>query len=230
MAAIAAIAEQHGLAVIEDAAQAHGASYGVRRAGTLGDAAAFSFYPTKNLGALGDGGAIVTDDDELADRALMLRNYGFRERDDALIGGRNSRLDEIQAAILRAKLPHVERWNNRRRELAERYLSDLRPSGLTLPTVAENRIHAWYLFVVRAPARDSTRRALLERGIETLTHYPRPIHGQPAYAGIRRADSLAESEAACAEVLSLPLYPELTDAEQTAVIEALAETALGSSA
>ncbi|MDX6583441.1 MAG: hypothetical protein QOI10_2625 [Solirubrobacterales bacterium] len=221
--AIGAIARKRGLRVVEDAAQAHGARLGERRAGTLGDAAAFSFYPTKNLGALGDAGAVVTDDDEIADRVRLTRNYGYRERDNAVIKGRNSRLDELQAAILSVLLGHLDADNARRRELANGYLADLRDAPLTLPVEADGRIHAWHLFVIRSRDREGLRRALAERGIGTLVHYPRAIHQQPAFEELARPGELETSERLCEEVLSLPLYPELTEGERLAVVTALRE-------
>lgn len=214
------VARTRGLKVVEDAAQAHGAEYGGRRAGTLGDAAAFSFYPTKNLGALGDAGAVVTDDREVAERARLLRNYGERERYVSVLAAGNSRLDALQAAALSAQLPHLERWNERRRELASLYREALADTGLALPTEAERGRHVYHLFVVRVPDRDAFRARLSEAGIGTLVHYPRPVHWHPAYAHLDRGDqSLAISERLCGEVVSLPLYPELTDAEAERVIE-----------
>jgi dTDP-4-amino-4,6-dideoxygalactose transaminase len=222
MEPILALARAHGLRVVEDAAQAHGAEYRGARAGSLADAAAFSFYPTKNLGALGDAGAVLTDDPEAAERARLLRNYGEAERYRSILHGRNSRLDALQAAVLLAKLPHVPAWNERRRQLAARYLERLDGSSLSLPQEAPGRLHAYHLFVVRIEDRDAVRKSLHARGIETLVHYPRPIHGHPAYEHLARADaSLAVSERLSHEVLSLPLYPELTDEEQGAVVSEL---------
>jgi dTDP-4-amino-4,6-dideoxygalactose transaminase len=223
MDAIGAVARKAGLRVVEDAAQAHGAWFGDRKAGTLGDAAAFSFYPTKNLGALGDAGAVVTDDDEIAERVRLTRNYGYRERDNAVVRGRNSRLDELQAALLSVLLSHLEGDNARRRELARGYLADLRDAPITLPLEAEGRVHAWHLFVIRSPDREGLRRDLGERGIDTLVHYPRAIHQQPAFEELARPGELQTSERLCAEVLSLPLYPELTVEERHSVVTALWE-------
>ena len=218
---IVQLARERDLRLVEDAAQAHGARYRDRRAGSFGDAAAFSFYPTKNLGALGDAGAIVTDDDDVVKRARLIRNYGERERYLSVARGRNSRLDTLQAAVLLAKLPFLEDWTARRRALADRYLGALGDSGLGLPVEASERAHAYHLFVVRTPEREQLREVLARDGIGTLVHYPRPIHGHPAYEQLGHGRDLAESEAACREVLSLPLYPELTEAEVDAVSAAI---------
>jgi dTDP-4-amino-4,6-dideoxygalactose transaminase len=216
-------ARAHGLKVVEDAAQAHGAEYHCRRAGTLGDAAAFSFYPTKNLGALGDGGAIVTDDPGVAERARLLRHFGERERNNSIVRhGTTSRLDSLQAAALSVKLVHLGRWNERRRELAALYGSVLGDMDLKGPTEAPGRRHVYHLFVVRVPNRDAFRAALRERGIETLVHYPRAIHQHVAYGGLTATNGrLGISERLASEVVSLPLYPQLTDAEADAVADAV---------
>jgi dTDP-4-amino-4,6-dideoxygalactose transaminase len=211
MEPIVAYARAHGLGVVEDAAQAHGAEYGGRRAGTLADAAAFSFYPTKNLGAFGDAGAVVTDDEEAAARARLLRAYGERTRYESVLAGTNSRLDSLQAAVLLAKLPHLDAWNERRRELAHAYREALAEDGPIMP--GDDPGHVYHLFVVRVADREAFRAALAERGVETLVHYPRAIHQHPAYAALARAGSLPVSERLAAEVVSLPLYPELEDAE-----------------
>jgi dTDP-4-amino-4,6-dideoxygalactose transaminase len=222
MEAVAAVARRHGLKVVEDAAQAHGAAYRGDRAGTLGDAAAFSFYPTKNLGALGDGGAVVTNDPEVAEQARLLRNYGERARYDSARSGRNSRLDTIQASVLGAKLTHLEEWTTRRREIAARYLEALAQTGLGLPVEAEARTHVYHLFVVRVNDRDRFREDLAALGVGTLVHYPRPVHLHEAYTHLARpGDLLAESERLSREVVSLPLYPELEDGEVEAVAEAV---------
>ncbi len=205
-----------GLPIVEDAAQAHGAELRGRRAGTLGDAAAFSFYPTKNLGALGDGGAVVTNDADVADRARALRVYGERERYASETAGWNSRLDELQAAVLLVQLRQLERWTERRRALAARYdeVVEAQPEPVGFR-------HARHLYVLRVRGRDAFRAGLAERGIETLVHYPRPIHGHPAYERLGHA-GLRESERHAAECVSLPLYPELRDDEADAVAAALA--------
>ena len=205
-----------GLKIVEDAAQAHGAELSGRRAGTLGDAAAFSFYPTKNLGAFGDGGAVVTSNPEVADAARSLRVYGERERYESVRSGWNSRLDELQAAILLVRLRHLEEGLQRRRAIAARYDA----LGLERQSVPDGFLHAYHLYVIRSRDRDALRRRLAARGIETLVHYPRAVHQHPAYASLARP-GLEESERLAAEVVSLPLYPELTDEEVDAVLDAL---------
>jgi dTDP-4-amino-4,6-dideoxygalactose transaminase len=213
MEPIASFARERGLAVVEDAAQAHGTE-----AGQLGDAAAFSFYPTKNLGALGDGGAVVTKDADVAERVRLLRSYGERERYDSVLSGGNSRLDALQAAVLLVKLAHLEAWNERRRELAARYRDGLADLPLVLP---DEGMHVYHLFVVRVAGRDAFRARLAELGIGTLVHYPRAVHEHPAYAHLARPGRLETSERLAREVVSLPLYPELTDDEADAVVRAV---------
>lgn len=206
MDAINAIAGRHGLKVIEDAAQAHGARYKGRRAGSLGDAAGFSFYPAKNLGAIGDGGAVTTGDEALADRIRLLRNYGSRHKYEHEVPGYNSRLDELQAAFLRVKLARLDEWNERRRHLAAAYLDELDGTGLGLPFVPQWASPVWHLFVVRTGARESLRSRLAARGIGTMVHYPVPPHLQPAYAHLNMGPgALPVSEALHQEVMSLPL-------------------------
>jgi dTDP-4-amino-4,6-dideoxygalactose transaminase len=222
MEAILAFARRHALVVVEDAAQAHGAAYGGRRAGSLADAAAFSFYPTKNLGALGDAGAVVTSDGAVADHVRMLREYGERDRYESVVRGRNSRLDTLQAAVLSAKLPHLDAWNDRRRALADLYRGGLADLPIGLPVEDPARRHVYHLFVVRVQERTSLRRELAELGIETLVHYPRPVHRQPAYAALAREGMLRVSEQLCDEVVSFPLYPELRDADAEDVVSAIA--------
>ncbi len=213
-----------GLVVVEDAAQAHGAELRGRRAGSLGDAAAFSFYPTKNLGALGDGGAVVTNDPAAAELARSLRTYGERERYESVRHGWNSRLDELQAALLLVKLSRLDAWTARRRAIASVYDEAVRHAGLAAQPEPNGFLHARHLYVVRVPDRDGFRARLAQRGIETAVHYPRPVHGHPAYAQLARP-GLVESERLAAEVVSLPLYPELSDAEADAVAAAVAESA-----
>jgi dTDP-4-amino-4,6-dideoxygalactose transaminase len=216
-----ALAQRHGIDVLEDCAQAHGAEYGGRRAGSIGRAAAFSFYPTKNLGALGDGGAVVTNDTEVAARARLLRNYGERERFEHVLRGRNSRLDALQAALLAAKLVHLDEWNGRRRSLAERYRLGLEGSGVITPLELEGRRHVYHLYVVRVARREVFRRTLAAAGIQTAVHYPTPVHLQPAYRDLRPAGrSLATSERIADEIVSLPLFPELYDDEVERVVAA----------
>jgi dTDP-3-amino-3,4,6-trideoxy-alpha-D-glucose transaminase len=224
MAEIMAIAEQHDLPVVEDCAQSHGAAIDVRMTGTIGRMGCFSFYPTKNLGALGDGGAIVTDDAALADTLRKLRVYGWeRKYYSTIAGGINSRLDELQAALLRAKLPHLTRWNELRRERAAWYrelLADL--PGLILPEDAEG--HVYHLFVVQVAGgrRDVLKQALAQRGIGTDVHYPLPAHLQPAFDDLGyEPGELPVSERLAESVLSLPCFPELTRAEIEAVAAAI---------
>jgi dTDP-4-amino-4,6-dideoxygalactose transaminase len=221
MDAIRALAGERGLAVVEDAAQAHGAELGGRRAGTRGAAAAFSFYPTKNLGALGDGGAVVTDDPELAERVRRLRAYGERERYLSVEAGTNSRLDTLQAAALLVRLRRVDAGNERRRQLAARYAGALADLPLELPDDPEGGLHAYHLYVVRVADRDAFRAELAARGVDTLVHYGRAVHEHPAYRALDRPGRLGVSERLAREVVSLPLYPELRDDEQEAVVDAV---------
>jgi dTDP-4-amino-4,6-dideoxygalactose transaminase len=218
---LADLARARGLKLIEDAAQAHGAEYQGKRAGAYGDAAAYSFYPTKNLGAIGDAGAVVTSDAELAAELRRLRSHGERTeaRGIAVEPGVNSRLDDLQAEVLLRRLRRLDAGNARRRELAERYRAEL--EGVVLPVEAPGRFHAWHLFVVLARDRDVFRAAVRERGVETLVHYPEPIHRQPAYAHLARDVPLTVSERLCNRAVSLPLYPELTDEEARQVIAAV---------
>lgn len=221
---ICAVARLHGLKVIEDAAQAHGARYKKRRVGALGDAAGFSFYPTKNLGAFGDGGAVVTDDPELAGRVAALRNYGSRRKYENEVKGYNSRLDELQAALLRVRLSHLDEWNERRRARAHLYISLLSGLPLTLPYEPTWTEHAWHLFVIRTARREALQRLLDARGVGTLIHYPIPPHLQPAYVelGLRNG-ALPVTEAIHREVLSLPLGPRLSEEQARCVAAAVAE-------
>lgn len=213
LGAILTIAERCGLRVIEDCAQAHGATYRERRAGAWGDIGCFSFYPTKNLGAIGDAGAITTDDSELADRVRYLREYGWVERNVSSVSGWNSRLDELQAAILRVKLQFLDEDNNRRREIAALYDELLADSDLILPQRREDATHVFHLYVVRSAGRDELLAQLRAKEIAPAIHYPVPVHLQPAYRGRLAARDLANTERAAREILSLPIYPELTDAE-----------------
>jgi dTDP-4-amino-4,6-dideoxygalactose transaminase len=220
------LARRNGIKVIEDCAQAHGAEYGGRRAGSFGIAGAFSFYPTKNLGALGDGGAVVTNHPDVAERARLLRNYGERDRFEHILRGRNSRLDALQAALLTAKLEHLDGWNERRRELAAGYDSALDGSVAVAPVEAERGRHVYHLYVVRVRQRDRFRRALADMGIETAIHYPTPVHRQPAYSDLMPVGrTLATSERLAGEIVSLPLYPELSDEEALQVASAVAVAA-----
>ena len=220
MDAVLAVAAEHGLKVVEDAAQAHGATWRGAPAGTMGDAAAFSFYPTKNVGALGDGGAVVTNDVDVAAEAAALRSYGEVERYDSVRRGTNSRLDTLQAALLSVKLRRADAWRERRREIAARYCDALAGSALTAPTDPEGGIHTFHLYVVAVPERERFRAELSRGGVETLVHYPRAVHEHPAYRDIARSGSLAASERLAGSVVSLPLFPELTDAEVESVASA----------
>jgi dTDP-4-amino-4,6-dideoxygalactose transaminase len=221
MNAIMTVAGRHGLKVLEDAAQAHGARYKGRRVGSLGHAAAFSFYPTKNLGALGDAGGVTTDDAALAASIRLLRNYGSKIKYRNQVRGYNSRLDEIHAAILRSKLPHLDHDNTLRRALADRYDRAIDGLPLSRATHADSVQH---VYVIRSAKRASLVEALADRGIETLIHYPVPPHLQPAYAdmGFRRG-SFPIAEKLADEVLSLPLWPGMSIAIQDRVIDALRE-------
>lgn len=223
MESIRGLAGSRGLKVIEDAAQAHGASYRGRRTGGLGDAAGFSFYPGKNLGALGDGGAVVTNDEELAANVRLLRNYGSAVKYQHEVKGGNARLDELQAALLRVKLRHLDEWNQRRARVAHRYLQELSPlSQLVLPYVSDGVDPVWHLFVVRHPRRAELQAHLSRSGIETLIHYPVPPHLSQAYSelGLARG-SFPRAERLAETVLSLPMSPHLTPDAQTHVISAL---------
>jgi dTDP-4-amino-4,6-dideoxygalactose transaminase len=222
LAAVLEIARRHNLYVVEDCAQAHGAQYRDKRVGCWGHAGAFSFYPTKNLGAYGDGGAVVTGDSALAERVRMLREYGWQERYVSRIQGVNSRLDELQAAVLRVKLRFLAAWNERRRRLAQLYTGALPRGRLRLPVEPEGAKHVYHLYVVRHPRREDLQASLRSRGIGSLVHYPVPVHLQPAYHDLGyAAGSLPATETAAREVLSLPLFPELREDEIAMVCEAV---------
>lgn len=222
MDSILAIARKHGLRVLEDGAQAHGARYKGRRIGAHGDVVAWSFYPGKNLGALGDGGAITTNDPEVADRIRVLRNYGSRVKYVNEVQGYNSRLDPIHAAVLRVKLKHLDGWNARRSAFARRYLDGLADSGLILPQVPKWAEPAWHLFVVRHPQRDALQQRLANVGVGSLIHYPIPPHMQDAYAAVNFADEAFPLATRMAdEVLSLPIGPHQTTEQAEAVIAAV---------
>ena len=208
---ILALARKHGLRVLEDAAQAHGARYKGQRIGAHGDAVAWSFYPGKNLGALGDGGAVTTNDPQLAERIRLLRNYGSRVKYVNEVKGVNSRLDPLQAAVLRVKLRHLDAWNARRQALAAAYLSGLaHHTTLTLPQVPDWADPVWHLFVIRHPQRDALAQRLAEAGIGSLIHYPIPPHRQQAYADAGFAEgAFPLAEAMAGEVMSLPIGPQM---------------------
>jgi len=222
MQGILAIAKQFGLSIVEDCAQAHGAEIDGQKVGSFGDAAAFSFYPTKNLGALGDGGAVVTDDPTTADRVRILREYGWRTRYVSSEKGLNSRLDEIQAAILRVKLKHLPTANLRRRNIASAYRSSLLNGSVQAPDDIKGTTHAMHLFVVETEKRDELSCFLQKLQIATVLHYPQPIHEQPAYRGrLRGSNHLPMTESFYRRHLSLPMYAELTDAQVDRVCRAL---------
>ncbi len=206
------ICRNRGIYLIEDCAQAHGASWMDKKVGAWGDIAAFSFYPTKNLGAFGDGGAVITSDLGLAHKARVLRQYGWERRQVSYSKGINSRLDELQAAILRVKLTHLDNWNARRREIAALYDQNLPCIGITLPAAPDKGSAVYHQYVIRSPFRDKLQSNLKKYDISTLVNYPVPVHLQPAYAdlGYQRGD-LPISEEASSQVLSLPIYPEMTD-------------------
>jgi dTDP-4-amino-4,6-dideoxygalactose transaminase len=223
---IMALAERYQLKVVEDSAQAHGARYKGRRVGSLGNAAAFSFYPGKNLGALGDGGAVVTSDGALADTLRVLRNYGSRAKYHNEAKGFNSRLDELQAAFLREKLALLDGWNTRRGRLAAQYLEQLNGEDLTLPYVPQWAEPVWHLFVVRRTERDRLQARLAAVNISTVIHYPVPPHLQPAYAelGLGR-DDFPIAEAMHDQVLSLPQWPQMAPDDVNLVASTIKEAA-----
>ncbi len=224
MPAIVEVARRAGLLVAEDCAQAHGARLDGRLAGTFGDAASFSFYPTKNLGALGDGGLVASDDPDVAQRVRELRQYGWRERYVSATPGVNSRLDELQAAVLRVKLRHLDAGNARRRAIATQYDRLLSGAAVRRPRVDVGVEHVFHQYVVRAERRNELKAHLRERGIGTAIHYPVPVHRQPAYAGrvpvphdLRVTDRLVD------EIVSLPMFPGLTDADIERIGEAIVD-------
>lgn len=221
MPAIMDIASRHGLFVIEDCAQSHGASIQGKKTGTFGDASAFSFYPTKNLGALGDGGAVVTNDPALAEKTTCLRQYGWKERYISSTPGINSRLDELQAAVLRVKLNHLDSKNSRRRHIAGIFQDKLSSQDLILPTTKGPVEHVYHQYVIRCRHRDDLKDYLSGNSISTSIHYPLPIHLQPAYK--ERFDfseeKLHNTEKLCREILSLPIHPHLTDDEAGHICE-----------
>lgn len=219
---ILSIAGARGLWVLEDAAQAHGARYKGRRIGAHGSAVAWSFYPGKNLGALGDGGAVTTNDPALADRLRLLRNYGSRRKYHNELKGWNSRLDPIQAAILRVKLTHLDEWNARRQDVAMHYLSALNNTSIGLPVVPSWASPAWHLFVIRSQRREALQASLSQQGIETLIHYPIPPHRQPAYRELSLAEGdMPIAEQLAREVLSLPMGPHLSRVQALLVCDAI---------
>jgi dTDP-4-amino-4,6-dideoxygalactose transaminase len=226
MDAIAAIARRHAIPILEDAAQAHGAEYNGRRCGSLGDLAAFSFYPGKNLGACGEGGAVVTDNPEHAATMRVLRDWGQTKKYDHRFKGFNYRMDGFQGAVLRVKLRHLERWTEARRSRAALYRRALQGGPLQPPAERPGCRHVYHVYVVRVRERERLQAELGSRGIHTGIHYPIPVHLQPAHADLGYGPGdFPESERAAAEVLSLPLYPELTDEQVDTVARAIGECA-----
>ena len=215
------LARRHGLAVVEDAAQAHGARYKGRRAGSMGDAGCFSFYPTKNLSAAGEGGIIVTNDPEQARAARSLRSWGPTDAGGRTEGGGNFRMDEMQAAVLRVKLRHLDEWIRERRAVADRY-DALLGTAVTTPSRVLGAEHVCNVYAIRSPRRDAIRAALQAAQVECAVHYPAPVHLQAPYADLGyRAGAFPHAEQAAREVLSLPMYPELSEQRQSAVVKAV---------
>ena len=220
MTAITEIAERHGLLVIEDAAQSHGAEHAGRRAGSIGAIGCFSFYPGKNLGAYGEGGAAVTNDAALAHTMRVLRDWGQEGKYNHVMAGFNYRMDGVQGAVLGVKMPHIEGWTESRRAHAARYGEGLSGTGLGLPAPEGNDRHVWHVYAVLTEGRDGLAARLKERGIATGIHYPIPVHMQKGYSGLGKAGDLPVSERLGAQFLSLPIYPEMTTAQVDEVIAA----------
>jgi len=219
---IAAICRQNGVGILEDACQAHGSLYKGKKVGGFGDVSAFSFYPTKNLGCYGDGGMLVTNSDSIYKNALMLRNHGQHERHVHVVEGYNSRLDELQAAILRYKLTKLDIWNEKRRKIASWYKKKLKDVPVALPVEEPWGYHVYHLFVIRAEKRDDLMKYLFHKGITTLIHYPIPIHLQKTYQTLGyKKGSFPRAEAVVSEIVSLPLYPSLTEEEVQYVCEGI---------
>ncbi|MDD5559410.1 DegT/DnrJ/EryC1/StrS family aminotransferase [Candidatus Methylomirabilis sp.] len=222
MASITAVAKAYGLDLIEDAAQAHGARFAGSFCGTLGRAGCFSFYPAKNLGAYGDGGMVVTGDDEVAQRIHLLRNYGQRTKNEHVVKGMNSRLDPLQAAVLSVKLRYLDRWNARRAAYAARYSQALAGQGVRIPMIDPRGTHVFHTYIVRTLHRDELQAYLAHRGIQTGIHYPLPIHLQAAYRELGyRAGAFPVAERVSREILSLPMYAELTESQIDLVANAV---------
>lgn len=216
---ILALARERKLLVIEDAAQAHGSTYGKKKAGSIGDVACFSFYPSKNLGAVGDAGAVVTSNADLAAKLQMLHNYGQAKRYHHVSVGYNSRLDELQAAVLRVKLRHLDKWNAMRVRVAKRYIKSL-DGRFVKPETANGRNHIYHLFVIRSGQRDALQAHFAKDGIQTQVHYPVPIHQQAVFRELAHRDgALAFTEKAATEVLSLPMFPTISDEQVARVLD-----------
>lgn len=219
MDGICEIAKKHNLLVMEDAAQAHGATYKGRKVGSLGDASGFSFYPGKNMGALGDGGCVTTNNEEIYAKIKALSNYGSHKKYHHSYKGTNSRLDEMQAAFLRIKLQHIEKWNEQRAEIAHKYITGINNSKITLPVIEENIKDAWHLFVVRTEKREEFQQYLKNNGIDTVIHYPIPIHLQECYKELGfKEGAYPIAEKIAREVLSLPVWPGMTEEQIDYVI------------
>jgi len=224
---IVALARRRGLRVIEDACQAHGARTAVGRAGTMGDAGCFSFYPGKNLGAYGDGGAVVTNSTSVADTVRLQRDFGQRQKYQHLVKGDNCRLDALQAAVLRVKLAHLDDWNARRIRLASAYDEALSSAGIDVPIRRKDGSDVYHLYVIEVPDRDAVRERLAADGIESGVHYPIPIHLQPAYAELGlAAGSFPRTEASAKRLVSLPMYPELPEDCIGRIVRALSRSAV----
>ena len=224
MDGLLSLAKRHGLYVVEDCAQAHGATYRGRKAGTFGIAAGFSFYPGKNLGALGDAGAAVTNDRQLAEKIRALGDYGSDYKYHHIYKGHNTRLDELQAAFLAAKLPHLDRMNEARRQIAEKYLEGIRNPKIVTPYVAEGCVPVWHIFAVRCRERDALEAFLQEKGVGTNKHYPIPMHLQACYRDLQIPEgALPAAEEISATELSLPMYYGMTDEAVQYVIDAVNE-------
>ena len=223
---IVEIARRHGLVVIEDAAQAHGAEYKGRRVGSLGDMACFSFYPGKNLGAYGEGGMVTTDNPDYAKRIRMLRDWGAEQKYHHVLKGYNFRMEGIQGAVLRVKMRHIEAWTEARRAAARHYDQAFAGSGIETPRQSNDTRHVYHVYAVRSPERARWQQELTAKGVQTGIHYPIPVHLQPAYADARwQRGDFPHSEKASDEVLSLPMYPELNRVQQDEVVAAVLETA-----
>ena len=227
MEPILEIARRHELFVIEDACQAHGAEYRGRRVGSLGHVGCFSFYPTKNLGAYGDGGIATTNDEEIAEKLRLLRNYGqpCKYRHDLI--GVNSRLDEMQAAVLRVKLRHLDEWNDRRRHTAAMYNELLRDANVVTPAEEDHAGHVYHLYVIRSSDRDALQQHLSRGEVQTQIHYPIPVHRQPAYAEIAAGVDLPITDQVCGEILSLPMHPWLTEQQVRQIAKLVASAQRG---
>jgi dTDP-4-amino-4,6-dideoxygalactose transaminase len=216
--------KKHGLALVEDVSQAHGARYNGQRLGSFGDIAIFSCYPTKNLGALGDAGIVVTDDRATADRVRRLRQYGWEDRNLSIEQGVNSRLDEMQAAILRVKLPYLDAGNRRRREISQSYSEAFRGSKIEVPRVRRNSEHVFHLYVAEVLDRDGFRERLAAAGVQSAVHYSLPVHCQPAYADrVKIATSMSVTNQATSRIVSLPVFPELSKADCDLVVRTVLE-------